>query len=369
MRDGSAPFPVAVKRLLAAVFALSAAVVLAEDPPPPPAPQLGERAEKLIKEGLPVCAAAIKETRIALQHKLPVNLTGAVLRTESERGQCVGQWVALTSREGGFFLGVPWFLDNVTGTPEVKLRTFAWANMQQNFEVTVGKTPTREGFFPVTMNQITERGKMPMQGVIDPAGTVVFIGNFFPITSSYYESRVKAFQPYIDVSPTKGAAKPAVTVVEFSDFQCPSCKHAAGYLKPIMDKYGDQVRYVRYDLPLVMMHPWAFSAAVAGHAVYRQKPELFWEYKERVYGEQEKLSAFTFDEFARGFAEDHELDMKKYDADVSSAELQSTILAGAGMAFTGDIRGTPSYMINGAMVDPGADGKALETYVAGLLKK
>jgi protein-disulfide isomerase len=129
------------------------------------------------------------------------------------------------------------------------------------------------------------------------------------------------------------------------------------------------VRYVRYDLPLLTMHPWAFPAAVAGRAIYRQKPDLFWQYKDQVYANQEKLNTFTIDDFARGFAQDHDLDLKKYDADVSSPELQTSILAGAGAALSNDIRATPSYLVNGTNVDAGTDGKALEAYVAALLKK
>ena len=117
------------------------------------------------------------------------------------------------------------------------------------------------------------------------------------------------------------------------------------------------------------MHPWAFPAAVAGRAIYRQKPDLFWQYKEQVYANQEKLNTFTIDDFARGFAQDHDLDLKKYDADVSSPELQSAILAGAGTALSNDIRATPTYLVNGTNVDAGTDGKALEAYVANLLKK
>ena len=366
MPRASVPFPVAVKRLLIAAIALTAVAAFAEDPPAPP---LGERADKLIKEALPVCSEAVKTSRVGLQHKLPVNLTGAVIRLESERQACAGQWVALTSREGGFFLGVPWFLDNVTGTPEAKLRAFAWTNLQQHFDAVVDKRPTRDGFYPVTMSQLTERGKMPMQGEIDPTASVLFIGHFFPIGADYLESRLKYFQPFIDNSPVTGAAKPVVTVVEFSDFECPSCQHAASYMKPILQKYPDQVRYVRYDVPLVTIHPWAYAAAVAGRAIWRQKPEAFWQYKEQVYANQEKLSAFTFDDFARGFAQDHELDMKKYDVDVVSPEIQQSILCGAGTAFSNDVRATPTYMVNGAMIDPGTEGKALESYVAGLVKK
>ncbi len=360
------PFPVAVKRLFSAVIALTALAAVADDVP---APQLGERVDKLIQEGLPVCSETVKTSRVGLQHKLPVNLTGAVVRIESERAACAGQWVALTSREGGFFLGIPWFLDGVTGAYEAKLKAFAWANMQQNFEVTIDKKATREGFFPVTMNQITERGKVPMQGELDPSGNVLFIGHFHPLGGNFLESRLKYFQTFLENSPATGSSKPTVTVVEFSDFECPSCQHAAGYLKPILQKHGDHVRYIRYDLPLLTIHPWAYGAAVAGRAIWRQKPAAFWEYKEQVYANQEKLNAFTFDDFARGFAQDHELDMKKYDADVNSPELQTSILAGVGTAFSNDVRATPTYMVNGAIVDPGNEGKALEKYVAQLLKK
>lgn len=366
MPAGSIPFPVAVKRFLLAGIVLTAVAALADDAP---APQLGERVDKLIKEGLPICSEPVKASRVGLQHKLPINLTGAVIRLESERSSCAGQWVALTSHEGGFFLGVPWFLDGVTGSYEAKLKSFAWTNMQQPFEVSVEKKPTREGFFPVTMFQITERGKVPMQGELDPSGSILFIGHFHPLNGNFLESRLKYFQPFLDNSPATGAAKPTVTVIEFSDFECPSCQHAAGYLKPILQKYGNQLRYIRYDLPLLTMHPWAYAASIAGRAIWRQKPEAFWEYKEQVYANQDKLSAFTFDDFARGFAQDHELDMKRYDADVSSPELQSAILNGVGTAFSNDVRATPTYMVNGAMVDPGSDGKALEKYVAELLKK
>jgi protein-disulfide isomerase len=117
------------------------------------------------------------------------------------------------------------------------------------------------------------------------------------------------------------------------------------------------------------MHPWAFAAAVAGRAIYRQKPALFWEYKKQIYANQDKLNAFLIDDFARGFAQDHDLDLKKYDADVNSADLQKGIIDGAGLALSNDVRATPTYMVNGIVVDPGNDGKYLESYIAGLLKK
>jgi len=334
----------------------------------PASPTLGAQAEKLIKENLPVCSVAQKVSRAELKHKLPANMVASVVRIESERNACAGQWVAIVTNEGDFFMGVPWFLEDSEGTLEDRLKAFGWKQMNQGLTPIIDRTKTRDGLFKASVAQTTEVGPMPLLGEIDPNGSVFFIGRFIPLNSDIRNERLKAFEPYLSKSPVTGAKNPVVTVIEFSDFECPSCQRAAGYMKPLLEKYGDKLRYVRYDLPLVSMHPWAFSAAVAGRAVYNQKPDLFWKYKEFVYENQEKLNAFTIDDKLRGWAQDHELDLKRYDADVNDTELRKSILTGAGVAFSNDVRATPTYVINGVTVDAG-DGKALEAYVAGLLKK
>jgi thioredoxin family protein len=333
-----------------------------------PAPPLGARADKLIKEALPTCSETATESRVALTHALPADMIGAVVRIASKHAACEGQWVAITSTEGGFFFGTPWFLDGQEGTLEEKLKNFTTQYMKDTFAPVIDRTKTREGLYRATLYQTVEGGKLPLDGEIDPAGTVFFIGHFVPITADYRASRVKAFEHFLNLSPATGAAKPDVTVIEFSDFECPSCQRASGWMKPILEAHGDKVRYIRYDTPLVTIHPWALAAAIAGRAVWHQKPDLFWKYKEQIYANQEKLSAFTIDEFARGFASDHELDMKKYDADVQSPELRVELVNGAGNAFTNDVRATPTYIVNGAFVEAGTDGKGLAEYVKKALK-
>ncbi len=351
-------------------FAFAATAFAADEP----SPFAGTRAEKLIRENLPVCSASTTVKEAKMQHKLPRNMVASVIMVESDRQPCEGQWVTIMTNEGGFFMGVPWFLDKETPksadekpkTIEGRLKEFAWTALQQNATATIDHTKTRDGLYKVTLEETTEAGKMPLYGEVDPAGTVFFIGHFVPLAGDIREERLKGFEPYLSQAPSTGAAKPAVTVIEFSDFECPSCMRAAGFMKPIMEKYSDKVRYIRYDLPLVTMHPWAFSAAVAGRAIYDQKPELFWTYKEQVYKNQESLSAFTIDKFARDFAQDHDLDMKRYDADVANPAIRETLLKAVGTAFSNDIRATPTYIVNGVTVDAG-DGKALEKYVASLL--
>ncbi|HEV2722613.1 MAG TPA: thioredoxin domain-containing protein [Thermoanaerobaculia bacterium] len=358
-----------MKRLAFAMAALAiAACALAADAPQPPA--LAPGAMKIIKDNLPVCSTEATVSYAPLQHKMPRNFNAVMVRVESKRQGCEGQWLAVTTSGGGFFLGIPWFLDDVKDQPtlELRLKTFAWKNLQQNVNPIIDHKETDNGLYKVVLQQTADRGTIALEGEIDPEGTVFFLGHFVPLKNDFRQERLKAFGPIVAGSPVTGAAKPEVTVIEFSDFECPSCQHAAGFMKPLLEKYGDRIRYIRYDLPLVQMHPWALSAALAGHAIYRQKPELFWEYKKQVYANQEQLSAFTFDDFARGFAKDHDLDLKKYDADVTSPELRAEILKGVGIAFANDIRATPTYMVNGVTVDPG-DGSSLDKYVAGLLKK
>jgi hypothetical protein len=346
-----------------------ASVAMAEDDAPPPAPKLSEKAEKFINDSLTVCAAETKLSRSGLFHKLPQNMTGVVIRVESSRPACEGQFVDIVTNEGSFYTGLPWFLDNVADQPtlEAKLKTFTWEAMKAHYDPIIDRNKTRDGLFRVTLVEISERGRVPLEGWIDPAGTVFFLGQFLPMSGDAHSAHLKAFEPFMKDAPSQGPANAPITIVEFSDFECPSCQHAAGYMKPIIAKYGEKVRYIRYDLPLAM-HPWAFAATMAGRAVWRQKPDAFWKFKEQVYENQEKLSAFTFDEFARNFAQDHDLDMKKYDADVASPEIRADILKGVGVAFSNDIRATPTYVINGVQVDYGDNGKGLETYIAKLAK-
>lgn len=365
----AAPVCSGVKKpiLLAAAVCLLTASLFAADTKP--APPLGAKAEAMIEQLLPVCAEPVTPTRVGLVHPLPANMTGNVIQIESKRNWCAGQWVAITTREGGFYFGAPWFLDNLEGSIEEKLKAFTWQAMQQNYVATVDRTKTRDGLYKVTLNQITEKGKIPMEGEVDPDGRVFFLGHFVPLNGEAKASRLQALSQLVAKSPTKGSTAPDVTVIEFSDFECPSCQHAAGYLDPILKDHGDKVRYIRFDMPLMMIHPWAFSAAVAGRAVYRQKPELFWEYKHHVYENQEKINAFTVDDMLRGWAQDHDLDMKKFDADLASSEVKGDLLSGVALAFSNDIRATPTYLINGVMVDPGGDGKALSDYVEKALKQ
>ena len=84
-----------------------------------------------------------------------------------------------------------------------------------------------------------------------------------------------------------GAANAPVTIVEFSDFQCPFCQRVAPTLKQLKSAYGDKVRIVWKDFPLTQIHPEAFKAAEAGNCAREQGK--FWEYHDRLFANQQML--------------------------------------------------------------------------------
>jgi len=354
------PVHLGVKRLLPFTLTLIVCASLA-------AVEVDPKLDRAIRDSAPVCAdLAITYGEVPV--KLPQRFTGVLVNLKSKSGACDGALVAVASPTGGFYLGAPWLIEREEGSVEQKLKAFSWRNMQENMSVVIDPTKrTDDGLFPTTLLQATEYGKMPIEGELDPQGRIFFFGHFRRINGNQSEQRTKAFDSFMAGLPAKGAPNGKITIVEFSDFQCPSCKRSSGYAEAILEKHGDKVHYVRFDLPLTM-HPWAFPAALAGRAIHRQKPELFWEYKKQVYANQESLSAFLFWDWARAWAEDHDLDMKKYDADLQSEEIRNEILRGAGTAFSNDVRATPTFMVNGAMVDAGEEGKALNAYIESLLK-
>jgi protein-disulfide isomerase len=348
--------------LLSAALLMAAASLFAHGEPG--GTPLDAATEKLVRANLTQCDG-MTLTGDAFAQKMPLGLSAKLIRSASPNHLCDGQYLLVTSNGGTYWLGSPWFLGDAGGTTiEEKLQAFAWRAMQSNVTATIDRKRSPEGLFRATVMQTTEAGKIPLEGLVDADGRVFFLGPFLPLSSDSAKARASAFAPLAATAPAKGAAAAPVTIVEFSDFQCPSCKRSAGVGEAVVARFGDRVRYVRYDLPLITSHPWAFGAAMAGRAIYAQKPELFWSYKKQVYENQDKLNAFVFADFARGFAEDNGLDMQRYDADVVAEAMRDEILKGVGAAFANGVRATPTFMVNGVFV--GSD--VVEAYVENLLK-
>jgi protein-disulfide isomerase len=149
--------------------------------------------------------------------------------------------------------------------------------------------------------------------------------------------------PRIDVAadgPSKGPADAPVTIVEFSDYQCPYCKRAEATLAQLLQKYPEQVRLVYRHFPLAG-HAEARPAAEA--AACADEQGKFWDYHRVVFGSSPKLDDATL----RKLAETVKLDLAAFDACYKekrhAAKIQGDFEAGQ----EAGVSGTPAFFVNG----------------------
>jgi protein-disulfide isomerase len=162
----------------------------------------------------------------------------------------------------------------------------------------------------------------------------------------------------IDVAandPAIGAASAPITIVEFSDFQCPFCQRAAPTLKQIRAKYGDKVRVVWKDYPLTQIHPQAFKAAEAAHCAEEQGK--FWEFHDQMFGNQAALQPDNL----KKYAADMGLDATKFNACLDSSKYAERVRDGVAAGTRLGVNSTPTLYINGRLL---TGAQPYETFAA-----
>jgi protein-disulfide isomerase len=147
-----------------------------------------------------------------------------------------------------------------------------------------------------------------------------------------------------DNDPSIGPDNAKVTIIEFSDFQCPYCQvwYKQVY-KQLLENYPDQIRLVYRDLPLPM-HPQAIPAAEAAECANEQG--AFWKYHDALFEQQYGLDRAAYEHYASDLG----LDLKVFAECLDSHRYQGEINADASDAGSVGISGTPSFVINGRIL-------------------
>jgi len=140
--------------------------------------------------------------------------------------------------------------------------------------------------------------------------------------------------------PSKGPADAPVTIVEYSDFQCPYCARVGPTLERIAETYPDQVRIVFRDFPLPM-HPQAQSAAEAAKCA--QEQGQFWPYHDKLFASQKDLSVQSY----KKYAEQLGLDTARFAACVDEGRYRQDVLIAQQGGQQFGVSGTPSFFVNG----------------------
>jgi len=145
----------------------------------------------------------------------------------------------------------------------------------------------------------------------------------------------------------RGNKNAKITIVEFSDYQCPFCVRFHETMKQVMAKYPTQVRWVFKHFPLESIHPYAKKAAMAAECAGEQNK--FWEYTDEIFANQTRLN----DAYLSTAAKNLKLDAKKFDSCLSSEKYANKVNADLQQGQAYGVRGTPGSFINGTTI-PGA---------------
>ncbi len=162
-------------------------------------------------------------------------------------------------------------------------------------------------------------------------------------------------------SPSLGPANAPVTLVEFSDFECPVCRSLHDALRGLLPNYP-QVRVVFKDYPLEQIHPWARTAALAGRCAYQQDPAAFWKMYDLIYDSQDVISAETAWSKMLDFASQSGLNADALKACMASPEAGAAVNASRDNGIQLEVGSTPTIFVNGRRI-VGADPRLLEQYI------
>lgn len=147
--------------------------------------------------------------------------------------------------------------------------------------------------------------------------------------------------------PSWGGEKANVTVVEFSDFQCPFCAQGAQREAELKKKYGNKIKFVYRQFPLPpSMHPQARQAAEASMCVNDQGTEKFWKYHDLLFKSQDKLQ----DDNLSKMAKDVGADQKKFDDCYKSHKFAQAVQQDMQYGEKVGVKSTPTFFVNGQLV-------------------
>ncbi len=158
-----------------------------------------------------------------------------------------------------------------------------------------------------------------------------------------YGVEVALKPPKVDVAavgPSKGPASAPVTIIEFSDFECPFCGRAEDTVKRVMKEYDGKVRLVYRDFPLPM-HPQAQKAAEAAQCAGDQGK--YWEMHEKLFANQTALQPAQL----KGYAKDLQLNQAKFDQCLDSGEKAKVVDENRKAGEKVGVTGTPAFFVNG----------------------
>jgi predicted DsbA family dithiol-disulfide isomerase len=148
----------------------------------------------------------------------------------------------------------------------------------------------------------------------------------------------------VEGAPFRGPATAPVTIVEFSDFHCPSCKQVVSTLTQVLSRYHETVRLIYRDFPIDGFHPQARKAAEAARCAHDQGK--FWEYHDALFANAPQAGP----EQLKRYAQQVGLDFPSFERCLASGTHAATVQKSVEEAIRLGVTGTPAFFINGELL-------------------
>jgi protein-disulfide isomerase len=155
-----------------------------------------------------------------------------------------------------------------------------------------------------------------------------------------------------------GPADARVTLVEYGDFECPSCGEAYSVIKQVVKAFGSNLRLVFRHFPLRSSHPHAFAAAVAAEAAAEQGQ--FWAMHDRLFQHQSALGDEDLQRHARKLG----LDLERFRSSLAAPAHADRVREDLSSGGRSGVNGTPTLFINGVRYDGPRDRGSLVAALA-----
>ena len=162
-------------------------------------------------------------------------------------------------------------------------------------------------------------------------------------------------------SPSLGPTDAKITLVEFADFECPSCRQFDHILRELLPQHPE-IRLIYKDFPLTTIHPWAMTASIAGRCAFHQSPASFWKIHDIIFDAQDVITPSNVWEKMTDFANQLGLNAETFRACMANPdtvrEIDQTTAEGHELSITG----TPTIFVNGRRI-VGPDESLLKQFI------
>jgi protein-disulfide isomerase len=202
-------------------------------------------------------------------------------------------------------------------------------------------------------------GSQPIPVTISTDGQYIVLAEFIDTTVDPLKETMSKIS--LEDVPVKGAEDAKVTIVEYSDFQCPFCKRGADIIPQILKDYDGKVKIAYKQLPLPI-HNWARDAAISSVCASKQGNDKFWEFHDLLFENQANLTAENAKEEINGFAKQIGLNTDEFNKCIDSPEVAQRVQNETEEARSIGVSSTPTFVVNG-MIVPGANPQGLKSAI------